>query len=128
MGREPFGKIPPRTPEPIVDMSKRTVFLSFSLLITLLILKWMSRRSVSVRAWCMLHGVEEKGTKQREFKALPNTETIGRVWQEESLTKDMFALNTAFTAVHVHTWGEPYATCILLCMHPYVCDHAHMEE
>jgi len=37
------------------------------MLIALLILQWMPKVvSVRMRTWCMLHGVENKETKQRE--------------------------------------------------------------
>lgn len=122
-GKEPLGQIPPSTPEPIVDMSKWTVFSLFSLLITLLILKWMTRRTAYVGAWCMHHGVENKDTEEREFRALLNTEAMDKVWQkvwqEEPLTKT----STCFK--HCFHWCA--LTCSLMpdssCS---ACTHVHM--
>lgn len=66
----------------------------------------------------MLHGVENKEDKQGEFKAPLNTEVMTRYGKKNPCPKNILALNSAFTGVHLHTWGEPHARRMLLCRCP----------
>ena len=77
----------------------------------------------------MHHGVENKDTEQREFRALLNTEAMDKVWQkvwqEESLTKT----STCFK--HCFHWCALAASCQTHpALHAPMCiwAHAHMEE
>lgn len=119
-GKEPLGQIPPNTPEPIVDMSKWTVFSLFSLLITLLILVVDDKKDsvcggLVYASWCGEKGYWAKRI-QSSAEYLSNGQGVAKGVARKSLTKT----STCFK--HCFHWCALAASCQTYpALHAPVC-------
>lgn len=80
-----------------------------------------------MRSWCILHAVESKENKQREFKAPLNTVVTDKVWQG-FLPQNHTCFKHCFQWCAFVVWGEPHTRRAALHVPVWKCALADMQE